>query len=155
MACSATQDAADNTGVISMYNVGPSNGNADPPDYNAWGACNEGATFGAGSHRLPHGEQCFMIDDADGFVWVELDQVSLTAMVNPVASICKYTTCLSAVDKQSYPSLLVSRRPSLTDCLCLRVPRGPSRERLLRARGRDPRVGHYTILWGRRDLVRG
>ena len=58
-----------------------------PPNYNAWGACNEGSTFGAGSHRLPHGEQCYMMDDTDGFVWVEVDTVSLAGMRNPVASI--------------------------------------------------------------------
>ena len=76
-----------NLGVISMYNVGPANGNAIPPNYNGWGACNEGGTFGAGSHRLPHGEQCYMMDNTRGFAWVELDQVSLTAMSNPVASV--------------------------------------------------------------------
>ena len=60
VACTDTQDVeGDNTGVISMYNVGPSNGNVMPPNYNGWGACNEGSTFGAGSHRLPHGEQCY------------------------------------------------------------------------------------------------
>ena len=68
-------------------NTGPSNGLESPPNYNGWGACNEGGTFGAGSHRLPHGTQCYMMDDTDGFVWVELDEVSLRRMENPVASI--------------------------------------------------------------------
>ena len=33
VACSDTSDDSDNTGVISMYNVGPSNGNTMPPNY--------------------------------------------------------------------------------------------------------------------------
>ena len=84
---SVSTTSGNHVGVISMYNVGPTNGNAIPPNYNGWGACNEGGTFGAGSHRLPHGEQCYMMDNTKGFSWVELDEVSLTRMSNPVASI--------------------------------------------------------------------
>lgn len=52
---------SDNNGVISMSNSGP--GNQPPPTgngYNAWGAAAHGLS-------LPHGDNCFMIDDPDGF----------------------------------------------------------------------------------------
>ena len=51
----------DNNGVIAMSNSGPNN--QPPPNgpgFNAWGAAAHG-------QALPHGEQCFMLDDTDGF----------------------------------------------------------------------------------------
>jgi hypothetical protein len=48
VACTDEPVAGNNLGVISMYNVGPSNGNAVPPNYNGWGACNEGVRLASG-----------------------------------------------------------------------------------------------------------
>ena len=36
---------------------------------------------------FPHGDQVFMIDDADGFVFVTLDPVDISAMASPTVSI--------------------------------------------------------------------
>ena len=87
VACANEQGNTANLGVISIYNTGPSNAHATPPDYNAWGGARNGGTFGAGSHKLPHGTQCYMMENTDGFVWVQLDTVSIEKMLNPVASI--------------------------------------------------------------------
>ena len=76
-----------NLGVISIYNAGPSNAGSNPPDYNAWGGARSSGTFGGGSHKLPHGTQAYMMENTDGFVWVQIDTVDLRAMTNPIVSI--------------------------------------------------------------------
>ena len=72
VACGFTINTdTDNTGVIGTATQGP----------NAWGA-----SAGSAGGAMPHGDNCFMIDDADGFIYVALDPVDLAAFTAPTVS---------------------------------------------------------------------
>jgi hypothetical protein len=73
-ACTGHQDSNDMFGVIS-----------DTVGDHAWGAGGVAHQFTTGI--FPHGNHCYMMDDTDGFGYVTVDPVDVSAMQFPVASI--------------------------------------------------------------------
>ena len=86
-ACSFSQDARDNIGVL--------DGEAHSAGAWAFGAARSSA-WGAGLQdqfgpinggMFPHGSKVYMIDDADGFAYVTLDSADMTGMPFPTVNI--------------------------------------------------------------------
>ena len=86
------EDGSGLSGVACNYGPNDDEDNVGVVPLGKWGSA------GDNGNDVLHGEQVYMMDDADGFVYTTLDSVDLAAMANPVVSIWTH------IDSTSYES---------------------------------------------------